>query len=109
MSDTKPTFLRIRAAPYSGTGAMPTRGTIVETLDGQRVTGVTGITLRAGLSDVWRATIECHVQVQGDLDVEVTDLADTESRQFAAAAVVMERVPARLLVRELLRRCFRRR
>lgn len=43
----------------------PTAGTRVRLVDGSELHGVTGITLRAGINDVWRADIECLVHVKG--------------------------------------------
>lgn len=53
-------FARIVPA-VSARGPHPTRGTEVWIGD-TRLSGVTEITLRADLNDVWRATIKCHVE-----------------------------------------------
>lgn len=50
----------------SKVGLHPTRGTQVWIGD-TRLNGVTGITLRADINDVWRATIECHVEPPAEL------------------------------------------
>lgn len=48
-----------------------TRGTKVVTEDGREVEGVTKIELVAECNDVWRARIDCLVQVDGEIQVEV--------------------------------------
>jgi hypothetical protein len=59
-------YLRIVPATRDGEGATPTRGTHVFAGDTQ-IRGVTGITLRADVNDVWRATIECNVKPPAEL------------------------------------------
>ena len=57
----------IRIVPAIGNGGpQPTRGTRVLVGD-TRIDGVIGITLRADINDLWRATIECHVEPPSDL------------------------------------------
>lgn len=58
-------FARI-VPPVGAGGITRTHGTQVWVGD-TRLNGVTGITLRADLNDVWRATIECHVEPPAEL------------------------------------------
>lgn len=54
------TTFTIKPAPRGGEGAQLTHGTKVMSDDGAELTGVTGITLTAGLDDVWRANVELN-------------------------------------------------
>lgn len=74
-----------------GSSSHPTRGTKVILSDGSELTGVTGITLRADVGDVWRAFIEVYPEtvqvVMADAEtcvVETTPLSD-ECRRYALA------------------------
>lgn len=52
----------VPSAPDSGSGYCITQGTKVM-LDGQEVKGVTKIVITGEVNDVWRANIECMVNV----------------------------------------------
>lgn len=54
------TTFTIKPAPRDGEGAQLTKGTEVISDDGVKLTGVTSITLRADLDDIWRATVETN-------------------------------------------------
>lgn len=58
------------------------RGTKVILSDGSELGGVTGITLRAEVNGLWKATIEVYPHEVPTFMVEVTALAD-EERQYA--------------------------
>lgn len=63
MSETKGRLLSIiPSAPKSESGYSITNGTKVM-LDGQEVKGVTKIVITGSVNDVWRANIECMVNV----------------------------------------------
>lgn len=51
-------------------------GTKVRLPSGEFLPGVTRVTLVAFSGDVWRAVIECHAALEGD----ITALDDTETR-----------------------------
>lgn len=57
-------------------------GTKVILSDGSELSGVTGVTLRADVGGLWKATIEVYPHEVPTLMVEVTALAD-EERQYA--------------------------
>lgn len=63
MSETKGGILTIvPSAPDTETGRSITHGTKVM-LDGQELKGVTKIVITGEVNDVWRASIECMVNV----------------------------------------------
>lgn len=66
-----------------GGPATKTQGTKVLLGDGSELSHVTGITLTAGLKDVWRARIECVVKppasVVCEAEIVVTDGADVQA------------------------------
>lgn len=69
----------LRIIPYvEGDGPQRTQGTMVLVGD-QEINGVTGITLRADVNDLWRATIECHVLPP---ELAATGLFVTERRSL---------------------------
>lgn len=57
---------RIVPAQHEPGKPAPTRGTEVWVGD-TKLSGVTGITMRADVDNVWRATIECHVRPPADV------------------------------------------
>ena len=58
-----------------------TRGTKVVTEDGCEVGGVTRIELAAECNDVWRARIDCMIQVDGEIQVEVMESDPAQIRE----------------------------
>ncbi|RXU01564.1 hypothetical protein B1F69_03930 [Pseudomonas syringae] len=84
MTDTKTLKVAtIIPGPQSHPGSPHlARGTKVILSDGSELGGVTGITLRAEVNGLWKATIEVCPHEVPTFMVEVTALAD-EARQYA--------------------------
>lgn len=72
----KAVLARIIPVASDGNGPARTQGTVVMVGD-QKLGGVTSITLRCEVNDVWRATIQCNV-----LPTELTALAMVHQPTF---------------------------
>ena len=82
-------LVRIEVSELTASGKHKTQGTRVF-VGGVRMLGVTGITLRADVNDVWRATIECTPSLPDHIVAEyvrdATNLASTEREYELAKA-----------------------